>query len=220
MSDTRTKQRRDGRFFGRRVNCEQVPLLPAWAVARVLDDPRKIPYLLVWRSDRDGQVKEALRVAPHSDTRSSSGDNREVFSAAHRESLPRDWVIVRRTDGSCQNICTLLRPVARNGGTVRLLICLCCQLPRRALYGWQVDGWGRYTNSARICSWRCRACASLRYASEGGALVLRSRWSFFRMIEQRYGGCRSPRPKPWYPYVFTSIDDPRLEEILGRNRNI
>jgi hypothetical protein len=208
MSDTHKKQRRSGRFFGRRVNCELVPLLPAWAIGQILDDPRKIPYLLVWRSDRDGQVKEAVRVAPYSDTHTSSGDNREVFCAANRESSLRcDWVTVKRTDGSYQNICAVVRPLSRNGGTARLLLCLCCQIPRRALYGWKVDHWGRYTNSAQTCSWRCRACASLRYASEGGALVLRSRWSFFRMIEQRYGGCRSPRPEQWYPYIFTSPEE-------------
>ena len=26
---------------------------------------------------------------------------------------------------------------------------------------------------------------------------------------------RHPRPEPWLPYVFTSIDDPRLDEIVG-----
>jgi hypothetical protein len=29
-----------------RVNCESVPMLPAWAVREVWDDPRHIPYLL------------------------------------------------------------------------------------------------------------------------------------------------------------------------------
>ena len=52
-----SQRRLGGRFFGRRVNCEQVPLLPAWAVALVLDDPRKIAYLLVWKSHHDGTVK-------------------------------------------------------------------------------------------------------------------------------------------------------------------
>ena len=28
----------------------------------------------------------------------------------------------------------------------------------------------------------------------------------------------SPRPEPWLPYVFTSIDDPRLDEIVRQNR--
>jgi hypothetical protein len=29
----------------------------------VWDDPRRIPYLLVWNNSRDGQVKESVRVA-------------------------------------------------------------------------------------------------------------------------------------------------------------
>jgi hypothetical protein len=57
--------RSEGRFFGRRVNCEQVPLLPARVVAWMLDDTRKIPYLLIWKSRSDGTVKEAARIAPY-----------------------------------------------------------------------------------------------------------------------------------------------------------
>jgi hypothetical protein len=38
-------------------------MLPAWIVRRVWDDPRRIPYLLVWKGRRDGEVKEAVRVA-------------------------------------------------------------------------------------------------------------------------------------------------------------
>jgi hypothetical protein len=30
--------------------------------------------------------------------------------------------------------------------------------------------------------------------------------------------CSSPHPEPWFPYVFTSIDDPCLDEILRQNR--
>ena len=45
--------RSEGRFRRHRVNCEQVPFLPAWAVAWVLDDPRKIPYLFVWKRPED-----------------------------------------------------------------------------------------------------------------------------------------------------------------------
>jgi len=37
--DSRRIRRSHGRFFGRRVNGEYVPLLPASAVSRVLDDP-------------------------------------------------------------------------------------------------------------------------------------------------------------------------------------
>ena len=55
-------QRSEGRFRRHRVNCEQVPFLPAWAVAWVLDDPRKIPYLFVWKRPEDSSVREVVRV--------------------------------------------------------------------------------------------------------------------------------------------------------------
>jgi hypothetical protein len=29
---------------------------------------------------------------------------------------------------------------------------------------------------------------------------------------------RHPRPEPWLPYVFTSIDDPHLDEIIGAQK--
>jgi len=45
-SETHAQDRCGGRFFGRRVNCEQVPVLPAWAVAQMLDDPRKMIFEL------------------------------------------------------------------------------------------------------------------------------------------------------------------------------
>lgn len=61
------RYRRGGRFSGRRVNCEYVPLLPARVVSLVLSDPRRIPYLLVWQSERDGEVKEAVRLTRHSE---------------------------------------------------------------------------------------------------------------------------------------------------------
>lgn len=53
----------DGRFFGRRVNCEQVPLLPAWAVAQVFDDPKEARRLLVWK-DSSGAVQERVHIHP------------------------------------------------------------------------------------------------------------------------------------------------------------
>ena len=59
------ESRCEGRFFGRRVNCEQVPFLPAWAVAWVLDDPRKIPYLLVWKRPEDCSVREVVRISTY-----------------------------------------------------------------------------------------------------------------------------------------------------------
>src|ERR1035438_10058768 len=52
----------DGRFYGFRVNCEQVPQLPAGAVRAVWDDPRGIPYLMLWQNPHDGETKEIVRV--------------------------------------------------------------------------------------------------------------------------------------------------------------
>ena len=39
-----------------------MPVIPAWLVRRCLDDPRRIPYLLVWKGERDGGIKEAVRL--------------------------------------------------------------------------------------------------------------------------------------------------------------
>ncbi len=184
-----------GRFYGRRVNCEHVPSLPAWIVGQVLDDPRKIPYLLVWRSRSDGTAREALRVAPYSEPPSS---------------LPCDWngwAEVKRPDGTRSLIHTVVRPLPRNGGKSRFLFCPYCQIPRRSLVGWEVDFWGRYNTSARTCAWRCRSCAGLRYESEGGGLVHHGRGAFSRLIEAAYGPIRSERTEPWLPYVFTSPDE-------------
>ena len=98
-----------GRSFGRRVNCEQVPLLPASVVAWILDDPEEVPYVLVWK-DSSGTVQESVHVAPHAET---------------------GVVEIKRGDGTPEIIDTLLRPLPRNGGSVRLLICPYCQIPRR-----------------------------------------------------------------------------------------
>jgi hypothetical protein len=182
-------QRSQGRFFGRRVNCEQVPLLPAWAVARVLDDPEEVPYLLVWKSPSDGTVQEAVRIVPFSETPGAGGLD-----------LGIDWtgsIAIERNDGAADVIRTLVRALPRNGGSARLLICPCCQIPRRALYGWEPGG--RHTHSAVRSSWQCRSCAGLRYASEGGALVQRGRGRVARMLEASLGRSRAARPEPWYP---------------------
>lgn len=184
------RYRCQGRFCGRRVNCERVPMLPAWAVREVLDDPRKIPYLLVWKSSWDGEIKEAVRVA----------------YLGRTPYLPEaDSIEVKRTDGNAVHIRVFKRPFPRDRGYGILLACpFCCSL-RRALYGWQPGG--ENMTSAQRSQWQCRRCAGLRYASEGGALVLHSRGRWFRALEMKYGRTRSDRPDPWYPYVFSSPDD-------------
>jgi hypothetical protein len=181
----------NGRFFGRRVNCEQVPMLPAYVAREVLDDPRKIPCLLVWRSPYDGGIREAARIAPHQERAGLGG---------------LDWTgafEIKRHDGTRNFIRTLLCPLPRNGGRVRLLICPYCQIPRRGLYGWEAGG--EFINSVQRSSWKCRRCGGLRYSSEGGALILRSRCARLRSLAAF--PCRAPRREPWLPYVFASPMD-------------
>ena len=42
----------EGRFMGPRINCENVPCLPVQVLAWMLDDPRNVPYLMIWRTRR------------------------------------------------------------------------------------------------------------------------------------------------------------------------
>jgi hypothetical protein len=83
------------------VNLEYVPLFPATVVRAVLDDPRKIPYLLVWKSERDGEIKEAIRVI-------SLGPTPYL---THANSIE-----VKRTDGSVSHIRAIKWSLPRNGG--------------------------------------------------------------------------------------------------------
>lgn len=193
---TYPRYRCEGRFYGRRVNCERVPLLPAWALREVLDDPRKIPYLLVWKSSWDGEVKEAVRVA----------------YLGRTPYLPEaDSIEVKRTDGSVLHLRAFKRSLPRNGGRVLLLACPWCCTLRRALYGWEPNE--DHTSSARRAQWQCRSCARLRYASEGGALVLRSRCAMLRSLS----GLSGPRPEPWLPYIFSSPADAAASGFVTSN---
>ena len=58
----------------------------------------------------------------------------------------------------------------------------------------------RVTNGGRFCvlraDWQCRACAKLRYSSEGG---------YLRPGFRAFGNL--PRPNLWLPYVLTSPRD-------------
>jgi hypothetical protein len=161
----------EGRFDGPRVDCEQVPLLPARAVARALDDPRKIPYLFVWKRPEDSSEREAVRVSAWS----------ELVG----------WAEIKRPDGSRDLIRSLLQPLPRNGGKARLLICPYCKIPRRGLNGWELGG--QYSLSSTRSSWGCRRCNLLRYASEGGTLLVRPRGTLGHV----FGSVHSPRPEPW-----------------------
>ena len=53
-------------------------------------------------------------------------------------------------------------------------------------------------------------CNRLRYSSEGGNLRP-------GVVFRAFGSL--PRPGLWLPYLFTSIDDPRLDEIARVNRH-
>jgi hypothetical protein len=208
------RNRRVGRFFGRRVNLEYVPLLPARAVRWVLDDPRRIPYLLVWRRERDEEAKDAIRVAQCGDPGPFYGNSREFFRV--RGTFFRcSWVTVMRPNGRGDILRAIWRPLPKNDAYDLLLVCPGCDIPSRYLYGWEAAG--RFTNSAEASRWQCRSCARLRYSSEGGALVLRG-GPISRLLRHPYPDLSSPRPESWLPYVFTSIDDPRLDEILHQNR--
>jgi hypothetical protein len=111
-------RRYDGRFAGFRVNCEQVPQLPACAVREVWDDPRQVPYLLLWRSRWDGEVKEAVRVR-----RSSGG------------AIPGyDLVEIKRRHGGAVRVRLLWQALPRGSGRGLLLECSFCGKPCRALY--------------------------------------------------------------------------------------
>ena len=128
-------QRSEGRFFGRRVNCEQVPLLPAWAVAQVFDDPEETPYLLVWR-DSAGPVRECAYLTPHDSDVPIATNELSIWAERDVET---GEVEITRHDGTTDIIGTLLRPLPRNRGSVRLLICPDCLTPRRGLYGWEPE---------------------------------------------------------------------------------
>src|SRR5258707_14006219 len=56
-------RRKGGRFYGYRINCEQVPMLGACTVRAILDEPRMIPYLVIWKSRKGNEVKQAVRLA-------------------------------------------------------------------------------------------------------------------------------------------------------------
>lgn len=193
--ETYSKWRRAGRFAGRRVNCEYVPQLPASVAKQVIDDPRNIPYLLIWKNRDDGQIQEALRL---------------------RLCLPvrpgeRETIEAKRTNGTKLQIFFRWRYIPTNGARTLLLFCWSCGKYYRSLYGWRAEG--SYTSSARTCDWQCRRCAGLRYASEGGALVFRSRSRLCRLIENAYGP-RAERPQPWHPYVFSSPDKARAAGVI------
>jgi hypothetical protein len=191
---------RHQRFIGSwaRLNCENMPVIPAWLVRRCLDDPRRIPYLLVWKDDRhDGKIMEAVRLAH--------------FTACGREA--NDYVELKRTDGSTTVLRIVWRMLPRYGGRALFMSCPHCETPHRFVYGWEWDSFSGWSNSVRQVPWCCRSCNRLRYSSEGGYLRQSGRGKLAALFRRAFGNL--PRPESWLPYVFTSIDDPGLDEIIG-----
>jgi hypothetical protein len=190
------QQRRSGRFFGRRVDCENVPLLPASAVSRVLCDPRDLAYFLLWERKWGSGIQQVAQL------------KRCILSPedANRCSLQgissQGWVEVKRHDGTKSVIRTTFQRLPRNGGKSLLLLCPDCGKPKRALYGWQPGG--QYVHCTVPTTWGCRKCKGLRFQSEGGARVLRRRGAL-RAVALAIG--RKSRSNPWYPLVFSSPMD-------------
>ena len=91
-----------------------------------LNDPRRIPYLLIWKDTRDGEIKESVRLAH--------------FTACGREG--NDYAELKRTDGSITFLRIVWRTLPRNGGRALFLLCPCCERPRRFVYGWE---WNRFS---------------------------------------------------------------------------
>jgi hypothetical protein len=193
--------RRGGRFFGPRVNCEDVPCLPAEAVAWVLNDPRELPYLMVWQDRDGGGIRDAVRVARYSEPPGRF----DVDWAG--------WIKIKRPDGTYRLVRTVERPLPRNGGKALLIACPVCRSRVRALYGWRTNR--SRTHSTYAGRWECRMCAGLRYSSEGGALVVRSRGSLARLVDSLCGLNHQERPLLWYPCVFSDPEDARWLGVKG-----
>lgn len=184
------EQRKQGRgwhqhFLGfrARLNCESIPVIPAWLVRSNFNDPRKIPYLLVWKGERDGEIKEAVRLSCYVDPR-------DPLVAQHAE--------LKRTDGSTTVLRIIWRMLSHNGGRALFLLCPYCNTPRRFVYGWEWDSFSRLSNRVRNTDWCCRSCNRLRYSSEGGYLCGPA---MFRALGNL------PRPESWLPLVFTSPEE-------------
>jgi len=171
------KRRDDGRFAGYRVNYEVVPCLPAHIVAKCLSDPRRVPYLLIWRHRYKGVIREVARLA-------SPYPEHDWFGTG--------WVEVKRGDGSKQSVRVSQRAYKS------MLICNSCQKPHLALYAWETNEGARNVSPAE---WPCRVCAGLSYASEGRALLIRR---LLPQLKPFWRLLRKPRPEPWEPLVFAS----------------
>jgi hypothetical protein len=99
------EQKRAGLEIGSwaRLNCENMPVNPAWLVRSNLTDPRGIPYLLIWKDERHGgEIKEAVRLAR--------------FVEPSNSRVNDNYVDLKRTDGSTTVLRFDWRMLPRNGG--------------------------------------------------------------------------------------------------------
>lgn len=137
------RRRRDfnGRFAGSRANVENVPRLPTFPARWVLDDPRRRPYFVLWTSE-DDDCRYGLKMAPGEEG---------------------DAVLITLENGETSRIPILRRPLPRGTGTALFYRCLWCQKPRRSLYRLTLSG----RRLVDYLGLRCRACAGLRFASQG-----------------------------------------------------
>jgi hypothetical protein len=120
-----------------------MPVIPAWLVRSNVDDPRRIPYLLVWKDERhEGEIMEAVRLARFHDPQDSSA--------------AENYVELKRPDGDYTVLRIIWRMLPRNGGRALLLLCPHCNTPRRFVYGWEWDSFSGWSNRVRRISWRCR----------------------------------------------------------------
>jgi len=182
--------RYDGRFYGARLNLESVPRLPAIGVRYALDDPLRRPWLFVWRRDERSWVNSVAKVAEA--VRVAVGD----WAAAPYPRGPfvdvRDVRQLAEAPSPALFMRTRYRPMPRGTGRELLLVCHSCDTPKRFLYRWARTERGR----ARTIQWSCRACAGLRFASEG-------------QCPDGFG-FGFPRQEPWPPYIYPL--DPRILE--------
>jgi hypothetical protein len=80
----------------------------------------------------------------------------------------KDYVELKRTNGSTTILPIVWRILPRNGGRSLSLLCPYCNTPRRLVYGGE---WDRFSGRSKVvvsAGWRCRSCARLRYSFEGG----------------------------------------------------
>jgi hypothetical protein len=177
-----------------RLNCENMPVIPAWLVGSNLNDPRRIPYLLIWKDDRhDGEIKEAVRLAR--------------FVEPSNSRVTDNYVELKRADGSATVLRIVWRMLLRNGGRALLLVCSYCNTPRRHVYGWEWDSHSGWSNRVRRTDWCCRSCNRLRYSSEGGYLRPSGLGRLGQLGVMLRALGNLPRPQSWLPYVFTSPEE-------------